>query len=114
MRKPIQDQTGGSTLTNQGAPPRRQPLSSDSAASNHRVLQMPRRVDTDGPQDPDPTPKPSCNRPCTFILDAHRDSIIAAARNGRHYRSIAAQYGINSLEVWRIVTDELKTRKAAA
>ncbi len=75
---------------------------------------MPARVDSTDPQPPDPGPNASCGRPCTFILDTHRENIIAAARNGRHYRSIAAQYGVSALDIWRVVSEELHARRRAA
>ncbi len=66
------------------------------------------RVKPEGPQRPDPTSDPSCSRPRMYMLDDYRANIVAAARKKRHYRSIAAQYGVNSLEIWKIVTDELE------
>jgi len=66
-----------------------------------------------GPQRPDPAPLSGCSRPTMYVLDDYRDNILAAARRGRNYRSIAAQYGINALEVWKIVTDALQVKRAA-
>lgn len=77
------------------------------------VLVIPGPSNRPGPQGPDNAPHNGCASPRLYRIEDYRANIVAAARRGRHYRSIAAQYGINALEVWRIVTDELQNRRAA-
>ena len=80
-------------------------------ASN--LIEFKPRIHSDGPQDPEPLSHIGRSRPCTYVLDDHRDNILAAARRGRNYRHIAKQYGVSALEIWRIVTDALQVKRAA-
>ncbi len=85
---------------------------SETLASKANIIQFQPRVDSDDPQDPEPAPDASCSRrPRMYRIQDYRANIIAAAKNQRHYRSIAAQYGINSLEVWKIVTGALPKKQ---
>jgi hypothetical protein len=116
MRTTVKDHltAGGFPTSDQKPAPRRKPVSSDSGACKGRILQFrDPRNDTD-PQGPDPTPHRSPSvRPCQFILDDYRDNVLMAVRQGRDYRNIARQYGVSALDIWRIVTDALQTRRAA-
>jgi len=107
----ISKDLGGDALT-VSATPSRPPASSDSRSGKGRILLFKPRVNGTDPQPPRNTPDGSCS-PVRYRLEDFRSNIVAAARSGRHYRSIAAQYGLNALEVWEIVTNELQTRRAA-
>ena len=65
-----------------------------------------------GPEPPEGSPVSGC-RPALYVLADHRANVIAAVRRGRHYRSIAAQYGVSALHVWQMVAEELGERRAA-
>lgn len=81
-----------------------------SIVRSSKVLQMPRPVNTDGPEPPDPTANASC-RPCARMLDSFRNQILSAVRQRRSHRSIAAQYGVRIVDIWEIVADELTERR---
>lgn len=114
MSKSKEQNLRGTAPTLSGSPSRRQPNASETSSGKGRILLFKARANS-GPVDPnDPEPLPGCSRPCTYILDEHRDNILAAARRGQHYRSIAAQYGVSALDIWRIVAGELQARRIAA
>lgn len=81
-----------------------------SIVRTNKVLQMPKPVNTDPPQPPDPTANASC-RPCAKMLDSFRNQILSAVRARRSHRSIAAQYGVRIVDIWEIVADELTERR---
>jgi len=110
-QKNIKDLTaGGSPAYRQEPAPRRTPASSDTRGGKGRILRFPKQCNGSGPQGPEPSPFIGCS-PVRYRIEDFRANIVAAARQGRHYRSIAAQYGLNALEVWQIVTDALAAEK---
>ncbi len=112
-RRNFKDRAAAAGLpTSDRKPARRPAASSDNASGSSNLIEFRVPVNGDSPEPPEPAPNSSCSRPTMYRLDAQRDKILAAARGGRSYRSIAAQYGINALEVWHIVIAALPGRSA--
>ena len=89
--------------------PEKKPVRSTKAT----VVVLPLPDNGKRPQPPQGSALRSC-RPCEYLVEDYRQNIIMAARQGRSYRSIAAQYGISALSVWKIVCDGLAVQRRAA
>lgn len=75
-----------------------------------RLFPHPEEDNTPPPQTPGPAALPNRS---LIVLEVHHGKIIHAAKRSRTQRSIAREFGVGVNDIWDVVVEELRSRRAA-